>query len=431
MSEDRDQPKPAAALEALPHELKKAKWLLSASCQAVFEALAAGGYEGRAVGGSVRNALLGIPVADVDIATPALPDVVADLAKQAGLGVHETGIDHGTLTVVSSHVPYEVTTLRRDVSTDGRRATVAFTDDWAEDASRRDFTINALYCDRHGVLHDPLGGLPDIANRKVRFIGSADQRIREDFLRILRFFRFFAVFGEGDIDPIGLAACVSEKHGLGQLSGERIHAELMKLLVAPRAVEALHIMNETQILDAALKQHANIPVLDRLIELERHLKIAPHSIRRLAALINQESDRVEEVAGKLRLSNVERKRLKNACRGNAREYRLDSSSAKEALFRRGPEAYLDDSLISWARSTDEISDPKWFEVLRLAKEWPVPENPIKGADILKMGVPAGPKIGAVLEEFTAWWIANDFLADDKIITAKLRSLVADVLRQEK
>ena len=428
MNKKSDQISASVPDQGLPQALKDADWLAAPSCQAVFSALEAGGYPGRAVGGSVRNALLGVPVADVDIATPARPEIVSKLAREAGLGVHETGIDHGTLTVVSAHVPYEVTTLRRDVSTDGRRATVAFTEDWAEDAARRDFTINALYCDRHGVLYDPLGGLPDIPERKVRFIGSADERIREDFLRILRFFRFFAVFGKGDIDAVGLAACIDEKHGLMQLSGERIHQELIKLVVAPRAVEALHIMNETGILGLALAQEVDISVLDKLVELETRLEVGPAPIRRLGALIDPAPSKSAALAGKLRLSNAETKMLKNANRGNARSY-FDPVRAKEALFLHGREAYRDDSLNCWARSPEGVDDPRWLEVLRLGNDWPIPDMPVKGADIVKLGVPPGAKIGAVLEQFAAWWIGNDFVMADEKIRAKVDELVAKALQE--
>src|SRR5581483_10750916 len=209
-----------AALSAsgpLP-SLAGADWLVRPETQAVFRALAARGHAARAVGGAVRNALLGRPVIDIDIATPARPEEVMEAARAAGLAAVPTGIAHGTVTVLAAHVPHEVTTLRRDVETHGRHATVAFTDDWEADARRRDFTINALYCSGEGEVFDPLGAYPDLASRRVRFIGDAHERIREDYLRILRFFRLTAEYGEGPPAPEGLAACVAEREGLGRLS---------------------------------------------------------------------------------------------------------------------------------------------------------------------------------------------------------------------
>lgn len=218
------------------HSLAGAPWLVRPETRAVFDALARAGHEARAVGGSVRNALLGLPVNDVDIATPATPEAVTAAARAAGLAAHPTGIDHGTVTVVSGHIPHEVTTLRRDVETDGRRAVVAYSTDWAEDAARRDFTINALYADADGRVFDPRGtGLPDLDARAVRFIGDADARIREDYLRILRFFRFSACYSAGRCDEEGLAACARNRAGLTRLSAERVHAESIKIFASPAA----------------------------------------------------------------------------------------------------------------------------------------------------------------------------------------------------
>ena len=217
-------------------------WLQSRAIRKVFAALKAGDAEARIVGGAVRNALIDRPVKEVDIATTALPEDVMRLAREAGLGAHPTGIDHGTVTVVADGIPFEVTTLRRDVETDGRHAVVAFTTTWEEDAARRDFTINALYCDDDGTLYDPVGGLDDLRKRRVRFIGDPRARIREDYLRILRFFRFSADYGNGQIDPTGLAAADGLKDGLALLSSERVRAEILKLLAAPGRAEVVRVM---------------------------------------------------------------------------------------------------------------------------------------------------------------------------------------------
>ncbi len=234
-------------------DLRQAEWLRRPATVAVFAALTAKGAEARAVGGAVRNTLMGTPVKDVDIATTALPADVMRLAAEAGLHSVPTGFEHGTVTVVAQHVPYEVTTLRRDIETFGRHARVTFTTDWAEDARRRDFTMNALYCSADGVVHDPLGGYDDLSARRVRFIGDARARIREDYLRTLRFFRFLAQYGNGAApDPEGLAAAIAEKAGLAGLSGERIRAELLLLLAAPGAVEAVRAMREATLLEPVL-----------------------------------------------------------------------------------------------------------------------------------------------------------------------------------
>lgn len=401
----------------------EAEWLREPSCQAVFEAIESGRYEARAVGGAVRNALLGCPVADVDIATPAVPEEVEKLARAAGLGVHATGIAHGTLTIVSSGVPYEVTTLRRDVSTDGRRATVAFTDDWREDASRRDFTINAIYCDREGELYDPLGGCEDIALRRVRFIGSAEQRIREDYLRILRFFRFFAVYSDGAIDAAGAAACEKEQNGIAQLSGERIRAELLKLLVAPRVVEALSVMESAGILTEVLGQKGSVETLQKLVEIEVASRIDPDPIRRLATLTDADDEVIQKLAHRLRLSNADTRQLLGACRGNGVEYKSSVLSAKKGLYRYGQTAYVDDCLISWARSGYPADDSEWLRTLQIAVDWPVPEMPFKGSDLLSRGIPAGPDIGLILAEFERWWIDSEFEANAEIQQNKLDTLV--------
>src|SRR5258706_2941524 len=232
------------SLPPSPRSLGSDEWLSCADTQAVFRMLAAGGFESRVVGGAVRNALLGRPVTEIDFATTALPDDVIRLAHDARLRAITTGLDHGTVTVISGGTPFEVTTLRKDVETDGRHARVVYTADWVADASRRDFTINALYCDAKGVVHDPLGGYPDLVGRRVRFIGDAQDRIREDYLRILRYFRFHTEYGGGPPDEAALLACVRERRGLDRLSAERINRELMGLLSSARAADTLETMRD-------------------------------------------------------------------------------------------------------------------------------------------------------------------------------------------
>src|SRR5215475_2419138 len=289
--------------------LAGADWLTRADTRAVFAALAARGYAARAVGGAVRNALLGRPVIDVDIATPARPDEVMAAARAAGLAAHPTGLAHGTVTVVAGSLTKKVTTLREDVEAHGRHATVAFTDDWAADARRRDFTINALYCSADGRVFDPLGGSADLAARRVRFIGQARERIREDYLRILRFFRLTAEYGEGPPDREGLAACVAERDGLARLSGERVRQEMLRLLAAPRGPELVRAMQDYGLLGFVLPAAPRPGLLARLAAIEAHLGLTADPIMRLAALaveLPEDADRLRE---RLRLANEEHARL--------------------------------------------------------------------------------------------------------------------------
>ena len=298
-----------------PRSLAGAEWLERPSTRAVFDALAAEGAEARAVGGAVRNALMGAPVKDVDIATTALPADVMRLATQAGLHAVPTGIEHGTVTVVAKHQPFEVTTLRRDIETFGRHARVTFTTDWTEDARRRDFTMNALYCGPDGTVHDPLGGYDDLVARRVRFIGDARERIREDYLRILRFFRFLAVYGDAAApDRAGLEAAIAEKAGLSGLSGERIRAELLLLLAAPGALDAVRTMSRAGLIEPLIGVPGDVELLGRLIAIEQALGRAPDPLLRLAAL----ADGMDAAAlqTRLRLSAAETQRA-SAC-GRAR-----------------------------------------------------------------------------------------------------------------
>jgi poly(A) polymerase len=406
-----------------PQRLAGADWLRRPQTQAVFAALAAKGHTARAVGGAVRNALLGRPVVDVDIATPALPDDVIAAAKAVGLTAVPTGIAHGTVTVIADGVPYEITTLRRDVETHGRHATVAFTDDWAADAGRRDFTINALYCSAGGELFDPLGGAGDIEARRVRFIGEPRERIREDYLRILRFFRLTAEYAEGPPDAAALAACVLERDGLGHLSAERVRQELLRLLVAPRGPELVRVMLDYGLLPSVLASAPRPALLEELAALETALAARPDAIARLAALAVEVPEDADRLADRLRLANDERARLAQmAVHTPDVSPSAPESAARAYLYAEGAPAYRDRVLTAWARSTDAADSKPWRTRLALAERWQPPPMPVGGADVMALGVPAGPRVGELLRALEAWWIAGDFAADETELKAKLKEL---------
>jgi len=403
--------------------LADAAWLSNAQTRAVLRALTANGADARAVGGAVRNALLGAPVKDVDIATTATPQEVIRLAEQAGLNAIPTGIEHGTVTVVADKVPFEVTTLRRDIETFGRHARVTFTTDWREDAMRRDFTMNALYCDADGRIYDPLGGREDLEARRVRFIGDATERIREDYLRILRFFRFHAAYGDATPpDAEGLAAAAREKDGLAQLSGERIRAELLLLLATPGAIEALHGLDKIGAFAPMLGFEADVDAVARLAAIEAALGRQPDPILRLAALCGPNHERAAE---RLRLSSAEARRLLDAARRDAAFDPLtDENAAKAFIFHHGTQAFVDGALMDWTRSGNGPAATDRAARLRMAELWDVPVLPVRGSDVVALGIAPGPGVGRVMAAFADWWVGAGFPSDAEAVHIKLGELVA-------
>jgi poly(A) polymerase len=402
--------------------LANAEWLRRPQTRAVFAALSAEGAEARAVGGAVRNALMGEAVKDVDIATTARPEEVVRLAQRAGLHSVPTGIEHGTVTVIAGKVPFEVTTLRRDIETFGRHARVTYTTDWREDAMRRDFTMNALYCDSDGRIHDPLGGYADLKAKRVRFIGDARQRISEDYLRILRFFRFIAQYGNSAApDAEGLAAARAEKAGLSLLSGQRIRNELLLLLRAPGAVAALDAMRANELIEPLIGGVGNIALVARLDSIEKAQGLMPDAILRLAALAEGAREDLRE---RLRLSSTEAERLANAMRiDRAFNPRRSEAEAMEFIYRQGAQAYFDGALLAWARSEDDARDAARTHRLHLSQRWSAPRLPIRGADVVSRGIVAGPAVGRVVGAFEDWWIAAGFPSDTERVGAKLDELV--------
>jgi poly(A) polymerase len=403
--------------------LADADWLTRRETQAVFAALAAKGHEARAVGGAVRNALLGRPVKDVDIATTARPDEIIAAARAAGLRAEPTGVAHGTVTVVADHVPYQVTTLREDVETYGRHATVAFTRDWVQDARRRDFTINALYCSANGALFDPLGAYADVVAARIRFIGDAGARIREDYLRILRFFRLTAEYAAGPPDAAGLVACVRERQGLALLSAERVREEMLRLLAAPRGPELVRTMQDYGLLATVLGSAPRPGLLDRLARIETALGLAPDAILRLGALCVEIAEDAQRLAERLRLSSAERAALeRTALRAPDLSPRSSERVAKTYLYAAGEAAYRERVLIAWARSEAQPSDPDWRARFALPDRWRAPEFPLNGADVLSLGVAEGPQVGRLLRAVEQWWIANDFAAGKEELRSELRKM---------
>jgi poly(A) polymerase len=393
-------------------------WLKNPALQKVLSVLNETGTT-RVAGGAVRNALLGLPVADIDLATTLTPQDVTLAAQGASLGVHPTGIEHGTVTVVAEGKPFEVTTLRIDVETYGRRARVNFTDDWRRDAARRDFTMNALYCDADGKVHDPLGGYRDLKRRLVRFVGKPEARIKEDYLRILRFFRFNAQYGKGAPEPAGLKHCVRMRRHLQALSGERIRQELWKLVTAPGAVRMLKVMNESGITSLLLGKASGLKAVARMAATDRALKLAPDPLLRLVLL----SENAEQHRQKLKLTNVEMARLKSLRHAGAPAPELRANERKVVLYQLGRQAYVDAVRIAWAGSKASTRDRRWKNLLLFERKTELPEFPVSGADLKARGIRAGPEMGAILKSLEDWWLAAGFPSDKAVVLKRLDSML--------
>ena len=405
--------------------LQPQAWMNAPQTTAVLDALEAVGAEARFVGGCVRDTLIGRPVGDIDIATDAVPERVVEALEAAGLKAVPTGIDHGTVTAVADGTPFEITTLRRDVETFGRHARVAFTTDWREDAARRDFTINAMSLGRDGALHDPFGGQKDLRAGRIRFVGDPDARIDEDVLRLLRFFRFHAHYGKGGLDPAGLAACRKMAPRLSGLSAERVWAELRKLLSAPRPGEVLRVMHAEGIIGVVLPEATEIDRLDRLVALEaaqskrRPALVAADPVRRLAALAAVDTAGADGIARRMKTSNADRERLV-AIAANLQEppHLPDDRSVRRLRYRMSQEAFVDAMLVLWASAGKPVP---WEDALALAARWTPPAFPIAGRDAGALGIPRGPRIGALLRAVECWWIEEDFRPGRDACLARLRA----------
>ncbi|MBL8551441.1 MAG: CCA tRNA nucleotidyltransferase [Hyphomonadaceae bacterium] len=402
-----------------------ADWLKASATRAVIGALEAARPGGnRFVGGCVRNAVMGRAADDIDIATQLTPDEATKAAEAAGFVAVPTGVEHGTVTIVAAHTPFEVTTLRRDVETDGRRAVVAFTEDWAEDAMRRDFRLNALYAAPDGSVFDPTGGgIDDAKAGRVIFIGDADERIREDYLRILRFFRFNAWYGRGALDAAGLDACARMLAGLDGLSVERVWKETKKLLAAEDPRAALEAMEATGARGKALPELARGDRLLRLIGLETDYFLAHDAVRRLAAGVADQAA-AAALAKRLKLANEERDRLIDALGAQERIVSfLSPREMRRAVYRAGLQAFEDRAMIAWAESGSAGAASQWRALLEMARTWPRPKFPLTGDEVMAAGAAAGPKVGAVLREVEAWWVDADFPDDKLAIVERLKAVV--------
>ena len=391
-------------------------WLDEVPTQRLLRALAKAGIEARFVGGCVRDALLKIETGDIDIATPALPEQVMAALATAKIKAVPTGLAHGTVTAVIPPRTFEITTLRRDVETFGRHARVAFDAGWAEDAARRDFTINAIYLAPNGTLDDPVGGRGDLAAHRVRFVGNPATRIAEDVLRVLRYYRFEARFGRGDGDAAARAACRDAVGKLAMLSAERVARELLRLIVGPDPIRVLAMMRDDHVLAALLPEATR---LDRLVAL-LPLAAADDAIIRLAALLDIDAAGAKAVAARLRLSMAETKRLAGLAAPRPLDPQADPKAWRLALYRLGEERYGDLALLLGADG--QLKPAALRRLLDLAETWDIPAFPLGGDDVTALGIAPGPRVGQLLAAVRRWWEEGDFAADRDACLALLAAL---------
>ncbi len=380
--------------------------------------------EGRFVGGAVRNAILDWAVEDIDIAVPMPPEESLQRLQSAGIKALPTGFAHGTVTAILNGLVFEVTSLRRDVETDGRHAVVSYTDDWEEDSARRDFTMNALYAAADGEIFDYHGGIEDLVAGRVRFVGDPARRIREDYLRILRLFRFHAWYGKGDMDADALRAAADAKAGIAQLSGERIAKELLRLLEAQNPVPSFRIMAACGILPEILPFSVNLPRLENLVLIDAQNQFPADPILRLAALLPDSGDAARQLGERLKLSGAERARLEALCRVEEKiPAHLSAADVRRLLYRIGVARFRDRVLLSWAASPRGAAAIQWRMLLSIADGWHKPRFPLTGREAMAAGVAEGPEVGKVLALVEEWWLERDFLPDEAALLEKLKSVI--------
>ncbi|HEX5377052.1 MAG TPA: CCA tRNA nucleotidyltransferase [Phenylobacterium sp.] len=410
----------------MTERLGQRPWMTSPQVTRVFDALEALGGPGcvRFVGGCIRNALLKTAVDDVDIATVLTPDQVTEALTKAGIKAVPTGIDHGTVTAVADSKPFEITTLRRDVVTDGRRAVVAFTTDWSQDAQRRDFTLNAIYADRDGTLFDPTGrGIEDARAGRIVFVGDPATRIAEDHLRILRYFRFLAWYGKGAPDPAAVAACHAGRELISSLAAERISKEMLKLVAADEPRPALRLMAETGVLAQVLPSAKDLSAFEALVAIESDMLFVNDPVLRLATLLPDDQVGAAQAAERLRLSNETRDRLAAAMGKTPRITSwMSPRESRRAVYSLGAQTFADRVKLAWARSQRSAAAHQWRGLLALGESWTPPAFPLTGQDVLNSGVPKGPMVGEVLREVEEWWIDHDFIDDKFSAIEKLKAV---------
>jgi poly(A) polymerase len=408
-------------------------WFNDPALKRVFSLLNADGGEGRVVGGAVRNSLMGLDVSDIDVATTLTPDVVIERAKQAGIKAVPTGVEHGTVTLVIDRKPFEVTTLRADVETDGRRATVAFSTDWQTDAERRDLTINALYVGESGEVVDLVGGLADIEKRNIRFIGDAATRIKEDYLRILRFFRFFAYYGSGRPDADGLRAAAAARSKLATLSAERVWSEMRKLLSAEDPGRALLWMRTVGALTEILPETEKwgIDAIPALIATEKALGWTPDPLLRLASIVPPDAKRLEAMAVRLKLANAEAAVFKAWANAAPVNDEMSMAAFDRLLYRNGAEGITMRLKLALAVARGK-AEGDMAEMARSARlnrlldhvnAWVKPSFPVNGGDVMAAGIPSGRQVGETLAALEHQWVEENFASDRAILLARLSDRV--------
>jgi poly(A) polymerase len=394
-------------------------WMGAPATQSVMRALTADGAKALFVGGCVRNTLLGRQVDDIDIATETAPQETMRLLQVAGIKTVATGVEHGTVTAVAEGRPFEVTTLRRDAETFGRKARVEFTDDWLEDAKRRDFTFNALYCDADGALYDPFDGRADLEIGRVRFVGSAAARITEDYLRVFRFFRFLAWYGRPPLDEEAVEAIALAAPHLSNLSGERVQKEMLRLLAAADPAPITGLMQNKGVLVHWLPEMANAGGLAALQKIEQAAAIAADPVRRLLALLGEDIE-LDPFVARWKLSRALQARLAAGLAHHPKLVSLDGKSMRALVYRVGNQPAIDRVALHAVRSRIGPAHPALIVALHIARDWRAPKFPLAGADVLALGIRPGTDVGWLLGAVEEWWIAGDFAADAAACRAELK-----------
>ncbi len=387
-------------------KISQQSWMIAEETQRVMQALMEDGGDAKFVGGCVRNALANKPVLDIDIATPLKPDEVIDRLVRSKINYAPTGLKHGTVTAICEGKPFEITTLRKDVLTFGRHAEVAFTDSWMTDASRRDFTINAMFSNMEGDIDDYFGGIEDMRTGRVVFVGEPEKRIKEDILRILRFFRFYAYFGRGAPDRESLAACALLAREIPKLSPERIRQETLKTFEADRAAEVVRLMLVNGIITYFLPEATNVDALERLVDLETRYESRSFALRRMAGVVVTTDEGLPRLAQSLRLSNAQAQQIETmVVEHRSLSMNMPLGDARKLVYRFGNDMARSLLLLKAARGGEE---GELGNLYAQATSFRPPVFPLEGADILSLGWKQGPNIGVILSEMEAWWMDQDF-----------------------